>query len=250
MSKNINNIVEFGRVYKRMMDFELCLKAQFKSALMSTYQNKMFYRLIPFLKDNFIGRYTKQSNGKTRDILIDLINSKKREEEKLKIFVEMAYLSDILKFLTDYKTIYQDMLFNKNFYGTKINFNDLKKHSSSIKKLRNTIMHFQVEDYLRNKAKFIEALEYWEHLMTCTNGFMFTLPQVTPTITNIINLLELHYSDFHTSNDRILFDMFDNIADKNGCVPSELPMYKYICDEIYKKKTVRKKIHNHDDEAV
>ena len=130
MSNNINNIVEFGRVYKRMMDFELCLKAQFKSALISTYQNKMFYRLIPFLKDNFIGRYTKQSNGKTRDILIDLINSKKREEEKLKIFVEMAYLSDILKFLTDYKTIYQDMLFNKNFYGTKINFNDLKKHAS------------------------------------------------------------------------------------------------------------------------
>ena len=49
--------IEFSKIYKRVMDIELCLKEQLKFSLTATFTNKMFYRLIPFLKSNFKNRY-------------------------------------------------------------------------------------------------------------------------------------------------------------------------------------------------
>ena len=93
--------IEFSKIYKRVMDIELCLKEQLKFSLTATFPNKMFYRLIPFLKSNFKNRYIEGYGAKSRDKINDLINSKISEEEKINKFVRMAYLSDLLKILTE-----------------------------------------------------------------------------------------------------------------------------------------------------
>lgn len=129
--------IEFSKIYKRVMDIELCLKEQLKFSLTATFPNKMFYRLIPFLKSNFKNRYIEGYGAKSRDKINDLINSKISEEEKINKFVRMAYLSDLLKILTEYPAIYKDMNFSKNFYRETVIFNDLKKYASGLKKLRN-----------------------------------------------------------------------------------------------------------------
>lgn len=236
MKIDINDNIEFCKIYKRVMDCELRLKERFKFALQATYPNQMFYKLVPFLNQKLLGRYKKGPKGKERDILCDLIKSHKTEEEKIHKFVNMAYLYDILNIITSYKTIYQDVKFNKNFYKQKIEFNDIKKYASLLTKLRNTIMHFQIQDYQLKKNDFIDALSFWEQLLICNNCFIHQLPPVRPTIKNIVLQMKQFYPHFDIANDRHLCDIFDDIAYKNGLTIDKLPKYWSIGRQIYKFK--------------
>lgn len=218
------------------MDIELNLKERLKFALKVTFPNRMFYRLIPFLINNFKSRYTTGAGKKSRDLLIDLINSNKLEEEKLNNFVNMAYLSDILKVLTEYPAIYKDKRFNFNFYCKKAPLNELKHYSALLKKLRNTIMHFDIKTYKQNKLNFLEALGYWEIQLSCSKCFIHSLPKVTPKITKILELLATYNSDFFNLSDRLICDMFDEVAFLNGKAIKELPEYWSILRVLYQLK--------------
>ena len=236
--KMINsNYIEFSKIYKRVMDIELVLKTNLFKALKFTYPTQMFYVLIPFLKRNLIGRYKKTSSKGSRDYIIDLINKKTSEEIKLKEFIHIAYLSDILKILTEYKKIYKDTKFNNCFYfNKKINFNDLKKYSSKLKTLRNTIMHFNITNYQQNKSIYKETLIYWERLINCKNCFIHQLPPIRPTIKNILNQLKIYYPDIYQFNDRYFCDVFDDIALKNNLPAEKLPQYWSIGRQMYQIK--------------
>ncbi|MBP3925072.1 hypothetical protein J6E39_07520 [bacterium] len=236
MAIDINDIIEFSKIYKRVMDIELKLKEKLKFALHVTFPNRMFYRLTPFILKNFTGRYTEGFGKKSRDLLIDLVKSKKIEEEKLNQFVNMAYLSDLLKILTDEPAIYRDMNFNKNFYCQNVLFNDLKKYASLLKKLRNAIMHFDINTYKQNKIAFINALGYWELQLNCSKCFIHNLPAVTPKITPVLNLLALHNPDFFSLSDRIVCDIFDEVAFLNGREIKDLPEYWSIVRAYYELK--------------
>ncbi len=236
MKTNINDIIEFSKIYKRVMDIELRLKDRLKFVLTATYPDKMFYKLTPFILEKFKGRYKKFTKGQERDQLLDLVNSNKSEEEKLDRFIDMAYLSDVLLILTDYKRIYQDVKFANNFYRQKIVFNDLKKYAAAIKKLRNIVMHFRIQDYKINKLKFIDALTFWELLLVCNNCFIHSLPPIEPTIKNIVLQMKEFYPNFDNANDRHLCDIFDDIAFKNGLPVEKLPKYWSIGRQIYKYK--------------
>ena len=148
----------------------------------------------------------------------------------------MAYLSDVLLILTDYKRIYQDVKFSNNFYRQKIVFNDLKKYAAAIKKLRNIVMHFRIQDYKINKLKFIDALTFWELLLVCNNCFIHSLPPIEPTIKNIVLQMKEFYPNFDNANDRHLCDIFDDIAFKNGLPVEKLPKYWSLGRQIYKYK--------------
>ena len=244
MKINRNDYIEFSKIYKRVMDIELCLKENFKVSLFKTFPNRMFYRLIPFLKVNFKRRYLDGYGKKARDKLFDLINSKKTEDEKLTEFINMAYLSDLLKILTDYPAIYKDNNFVKNFYKQKVIFNDLKKFAASLKKLRNAIMHFDITTYKQNKAAFIKALGYWEQQLDCAYSFIHILPPVMPEISPILNLLSQNYTDFFNTSDRIICDMFDEIAFLNGKQIKDFPEYCSIVQVLYEIKSKRTNSNN------
>lgn len=89
MKTNINDIIEFSKIYKRVMEIELRLKDRLKFVLTATYPDKMFYKLKPFLLQKYKGRYKKFAKGQERDQLLDLINSNKTEEEKIGRFLDM-----------------------------------------------------------------------------------------------------------------------------------------------------------------
>ena len=241
MNINRHDYIEFSKIYKRVMDIELCLKENFKISLLATFPNRMFYRLIPFLKANFKNRYIDGYGKNARDKLFDLINSNKTEEEKLTEFINMAYLSDILKILTEYPAIYKDKNFDKNFYKQKIIFNDLKKFSSSLKKLRNAIMHFDIINYKQNKITFINALGFWEQQLDCTYSFIHLMPPVTPKITPILKLLSQNYQEFFKTSDRIICDIFDEIAFLNGKQVKDFPEYWSIVRILYDLRSKAKK---------
>ena len=156
----------------------------------------------------------------------------------------MAYLSDLLKILTDYPAIYKDNNFVKNFYKQKVIFNDLKKFAASLKKLRNAIMHFDITTYKQNKAAFIKALGYWEQQLDCAYSFIHILPPVIPEISPILNLLSQNYTDFFNTSDRIICDMFDEIAFLNGKQIKDFPEYCSIVQVLYEIKSKRTNSNN------
>lgn len=225
MDINVNNIIEFSKIYKRVMEIELRLKHNLLTSLLSTFQDKAFYRLIPFLKTKFVGKYFTKKGKTYYDFIDNLISSNQSDKDKLNSFISRAYLSDILQIITEYKTVYKDKKFNHYFYKQSVNFNDLKKFASGLTALRNCIMHFNFFQYNANKILFIKSLSFWETLLLCRNSFMHKLKPIKPTLKNILLILRDKYPDIFNNNDRVLCDIFDDIAILNGMSVENLPQY-------------------------
>ncbi len=228
--------IEFAKIYKRVMDVEIKLKKHFFSALKKTYPNSMFGKLKQGIYTYLRGKHKKWRKNIQRDLLIDLINKVDTEENKLKEFIRIAYLSDILTLLTEDKNLYSDSRFMQNLYGQKLIFNDIKKYGSNIIKLRNIIMHFNINDYKTGKNNHIEALNYWEKVLQCNICFIHTINIKQPTIKNILKEMSIKCPDFYSANDRYLCDIFDDIAFMSGISIEKLPKYWSIGREIYKIK--------------
>lgn len=218
------------------MDIELKIKRQYKIALKIAYPDKMFYRLIPYLQKKCLGRYLTGVGKSRRDKVKDLIASKKTEEEKMNKFIDMAYLSDLVTMLTEYKLLYQNVKFTDNFYRMAVDFNDIKKYGSILKSLRNKIMHFQIIDYKSSKTNNIKALAFWEKVLFCRNSFMYKIKLESISIKNILQGMKQHCPNFQTANDRYLCDVYDDIAFMHGVSVDKLPKYWSIGRQIYKIK--------------
>lgn len=230
-------IIEFSKIYKRIMEIELTLKARVKHSLSVTYPNKMFYRLIPFLKSIPHNKYiAKTKKNINRDRINDIINSNKTEEEKLDKLLNIIYLSDLLLMLAEYKQLFSDRKFINYLYYKKVDHNYIKKYAVQLRNLRNTVMHFDINNYLNNKKLYLEALNFWENLLFCTNSFIHELPQVKPKTMTILKLIAKECPEILEMDDRIICDVFDDIAFINGLPISELPPYWSIGRGIYEIK--------------
>lgn len=226
---------EFSKIYKRVMAVELKLKRQYKIALKNAFPQKMFYRLIPYLKENLLSRYIVRNGKNRRDKIQDLITANKSEEYKMNKFIDMAYLSDLIYMLSSYKLLYQNTRFTDNFYlyPKKVNFNDIKQYGSILIKLRNEIMHFQLERYKSSKIENLKALAFWEQILLCDNCYIHDIKISNPSINNILFAMKEHCSDFNNLSDRYLCDTFDDIALLNGVSVEKLPKYWSIGRQIY-----------------
>lgn len=230
-------IIEFSKIYKRIMEIELTLKARVKHSLSVTYPNKMFYRLIPFLQSIPHNKYiTKTKKNINRDRINDIINSKNTEESKLDKILNIIYLSDLLLMLAEYKQLFSDRKFINYLYYKKVNHNYIKKYAVPLRQLRNTVMHFDIYNYLSNKKIYLEALTFWEQLLFCSNSFIHELPQIKPKTATILKLMAKECPEILEMNDRIICDIFDDIAFINGLPISKLPSYWTIGRGIYNIK--------------
>lgn len=243
-SSNRNDIIEFSKIYKRVMDIELCLKTSFATAMSISAKDKKFFRLIPAFTNSKIIELTKYNYKKynqnqkieTRNRLKDIISSSKIDDEKFKEFIKIAYLSDILSLISKHNLIYKNPLFNNNFYTKKYSLNEIKAYSSRLGKLRNVIMHFDIETYKNNKIEYVKTLAFWETQLRCKNYFIHDLPKVTPTIKNILDLIAKYYPEIFKIRDREIVDIFDDIAFINGLPIEKLPQYWSIGRQIYSMK--------------
>lgn len=237
MKIDLYDAIEFSKIYKRVLNIELSLKIKFIKSLKSTFEEKAFYRLIPFLP-NFKNLYPKNSKIKSSDKLNKLIkDTQKTELQKVVEVVRTAYLSDILSILTNYKLLYKNKKFINFMYCQKMPLNDLKQHSSKLCKLRNSIMHFDINYYKNNKADLILTLNMWEQIIECNNYFLHKLPKTKVKTATILKMLYLHFPAFLNINDRIVCDIFDDVAFINGCEVRDLPKYWTIIRSFYKLKS-------------
>lgn len=97
-------------------------------------------------------------------------------------------------------------------------------------------MHFDINTYKQNKIGFIKALSYWELQLNCSKCFIHNLPPVVPKISPILKLLASYNPDFCTLSDRIVCDVFDEVAFLNGKEIKDLPEYWSIVRTYYELK--------------
>jgi hypothetical protein len=153
--------------------------------------------------------------------------------EKLKECIHKLYLSDLLGIL-NYKAYYRDKLLIKNLYYKKPNHNDVKKSLACLSSLRNCVMHFNFKQFSKNRKNYINAIIFFENHLNC---FMRKINYIdgfdNPTVKGILEVLYLHYPDIFEENDRLLCDVFDDIAILNGRQADELPQYWSILRQKY-----------------
>lgn len=230
-------VIELSKLYKRMFEVELTLKRKMFFALKKTYQDKLFFRLIPYLKKL-------QNNSNEINKIIN--STDKTEEQKLNKFLTSAYLSDVINILTLYKDVYRYKVFQKNFYSSEIDeikHQEIISYAGKLISLRNSIMHFNVAMYQRNRKNYLNTLIYWEKLLACPNmKYIHNLtfnkkPQIAPTL----RALSEAYPDFLTLSDRLVCDMFDDVAFINGWDINKLPEYWTIGRALHELKSNSKK---------
>ena len=238
---NKYDIIELSKIYKRLLGVEITLKNRIMFALSATYPNKEFNRLLPYLI-NILQHYKYISGrGKNRrDRINDLIASNKTQQEKILKFFNMAYLYDVLTLLTSYQRLTKDSAFKNNLYGNVPPHTLIEQHAANLNDLRNAIMHFNFSKYSQNKAQYLNSLGFWERLIFCPNYFLHTLPAVKPDTTKILRLLVASCPDFFEMDDRLICDMFDDLAFINGKPINELPRLWSIGREIYRLKQKHK----------
>lgn len=225
---NYFQIIEFSKIYKRILELETTIKARTESSLFITYSQKGFYRLIPFIKT-----LSKKKYGTKLD---SIINSKLSENKKLEKFLKIVYLSDLLQMITNFKPLYKDKKFINNLYFLKPDKNIARKYKDILYNLRNNIMHFNLNDYIKNKKEYLEALSYWERLFFCSNAKLQELPPVKPSIMPILKMLEKEYPEIMQMDDRVICDVVDDILFINGIPFEKYPKYWSIVRQIYEFK--------------
>lgn len=235
-------VLELSKLYKRVLNVEVALKRQIANTLQKTYPGKEFNRLLPFLKNKISHQkyFKKTHKNQVRDKINDIISSNDTQEVKLLKFLRIAYLSDTLKIITEYKHITKDKAFRRNFYPNEYNHMQIQGvtnvHATNLNKLRNTVMHFNFNDYYKNKNKLIKSLIFWERLLYCPNSFMYELPPIKPETTKILRQLANSCPGFWNMDDRVITDMFDDLALLNGKSIVDLPSFWSIGREIYRLK--------------
>ncbi len=234
---DIYNVMELSKIYKRILNVEIRLKERIKFALTATYSGKEFNRLFKYIRDDIPrSKYKYKRNGRNENKINDILNSNAIQEERLESLFNTIYLSDTLKILTDYDPICKDKNFKRNFYQNIPRHTLIEQNAANLRRLRNAVMHFNYDSYTKNKILYLEALGFWERLLYCPNAFMHTLQPETISTKNILRALANNCSDFFNLNDRIICDMFDDLAFINGQPVRKLPKLWTVGRQIYELK--------------
>lgn len=240
---NIYDTIELSKIYKRVLNVEVNLKERLKLALTATYPDNEFNRLIKFLNSDLIRKKYKKDG---RNQITDLLNSKDIQMEKMSKFIDIAYLYDVLRILKEYKPVCKDKNFRKNFYTNFPGQNFINAKADCLNSLRNLVMHFNLDEYKKTKKECLKALGYWERLLYCPNAFMYELPRTKPSTPEILKLLSLNFPELFDLDDRIICDMFDDLAFINGRAVNNLPKLWTVGRQIYelKRKLDKSEIEN------
>lgn len=154
----------------------------------------------------------------------------KTDEEKLHLSFDKMYLSEVFSFLC-HKVFLKDQI-RKTFFNNNIkpSSNEFRQRAKLLKEFRNCVCHFNQKQFKLDKIKFIDELLYFEKLLDCRYKFTHgSLDSIMHKL-NITSILQLIYDNNpdYFSDDRILVNIFDDIAGLANFRADNLPSYASI----------------------
>jgi len=247
MNKYKDYLIEFSKIYKRLMELEICLKNKIYDSIITTYPDTFYEKIEPFfIQENICKKHYKKKTNELLDILNNPTYSKK---EKFKEALDLLYLSDILKLLVEEETYYTDKKLTDLLYETKPqDFNYLKYCKGFLCLLRNNIAHYNYKDYEKKRKKYIKALVYFETHIGCSLKKLHELPKLShkPSVNEILKAIyQIEPALFakkdspeltKVNKDRYLCDLYDDLAIINGWNYNELPSHWTILRSKYSFK--------------
>ncbi len=215
---------EFATYYKRIIRVERILKDLIIKKYTETYSTNA-YNIIYKIYFSRI----KRTSGQNSFIDISLLKNK-TPYEKLLSSVDAMYISEVLSFFS-HKIFLKDIT-RKTFFNNpvKTNTNNFRQIAKLLKQFRNCVCHFNIKDFKLQKQNYTKALMYFEKLLECrykyTSGAIDSIEHKL-SIKSILELIYKHNPEYF-NDDRILVNIFDDIALLSGYRVDNLPQYKSI----------------------
>ena len=234
-------LIEFSKIYKRLMELEHCLKNKMINSIDSFYGDKSFSTFEYFFNtleeknkySKIIDYNYKTKTGKKIFIIKEIKNNINLDNPaKFQKTIQCLYLSDFLKLLTKHKLFYKNKKIKNAFYVKTPDFNMIDKYSEYLINLRNYIMHFNYQDYLKDKQNYLDALKYFEIHLGCSIDKLHSIKLDSEnSIKSILETIHIIMPELFNKEadipqkDRLLCDVYDDLAFINGYPYSELPTY-------------------------
>lgn len=226
MSLNERILSEFCIYYKRIMRIEKYLKALIAEKYFSEYGNKAY----EILYKRYFSTLRKNTGIKVTPFECIYSSIKKTDKDKLLLSIDKLYISEVLSLFSHKVYLKNSVRHNFFPYKVKTNTNAFRKTAKSLKEFRNTICHFDIQSFKNDKSRFAEALIFFERLLNCRYKFTAETFGTIEHKLSIKSILELiyRYNPEYFSDDRILVNVFDDIALLTGFRTNDLPQYKSI----------------------
>ena len=226
---------EFSKIYKRLLRLELLMKHKIIVLSSSTYKDDVMEVFQKFFNNKHI--YESYSTKKTKENNFLKLRDNKNILPILKFekIINMLTLRHILHFIFTEEDFRTEEIQN-NFYAIKIEkFKELRNNRENLVALRNHIAHFNFKDYQKHKIAYLNSLMLYENALGCSLGKygdsclkLSSKPNLTTIIEKIYEISpelfmkDTNKSDFPYNKDRIIVDMYEDIAVLNGWEYSEL----------------------------
>ncbi|EKE03145.1 MAG: hypothetical protein ACD_20C00243G0001 [uncultured bacterium] len=225
--------IEFSKMYKRIMVLETVIKAKIKNSVINTHKDRSFEQFHDFFnKDKLI----KDFNTPSGNPFLAILNDKDIDPiKKFSALIDRLYLRHTLQLILKVPE-FRNKNVQKIFYK-KIPelFGMLINSRQDLVDLRNDIAHYNFNRYSIKQKDYHKALLIYEIHLGCNLGELNHLPNDMPhkpNITKILNKIyelrpdlfdkNIPHSNYHCNKDRILVDLYEDIAVLNGWKYNEL----------------------------
>ena len=228
---NERTLNEFAAYYKRVIRVERYLKDLIFEKYAEAYGNNAYLHIYNRYLSTL--KMRQQAGDKT---FLKIFKEKKDNLKKLELSIDKMYISEVIAFLS-HSVFLKDKV-RKNFFnnGVQTNKNDFRRLAKCYKDFRNCICHYDVKQFKIEKSKFVSALIYFEKIVNCkyrfTSGSLETLEH-KPSITSILQYIYRTNPEYF-KDDRVLVNVFDDIARLIDFRTDNLPQYKSIIRQKFK----------------
>ncbi len=225
--------VEFSKLYRRLMELEIVIKQNLFNSISIVHGERGYGQFSNFFLRTDIKEKYKGKKGEL--ILQKIYTSNLTQSQKLEKSINILYLSDLLKILVDIKAFHANKKLTKAFYlNEPKDLNLVKRRKGELIKLRNCIAHYNISIYSKQHHKYTRALMFFEVHLGCSIHKLHSLQKFNkkPSTKDILialftiepELFEKGKNDnLPYDRDRLLLDMFDDIAVINGWSYTNLP---------------------------
>jgi len=223
---------EFASYYKRIIRVERFLKDLiYKKYLLFHKDNA--YRIV---YNTYFKNLRAHQNSKDKTFQKIYKDKNKTNNKKFETSVDKMYISEVLSFFSH--RVFLKNTARKGFFaeGAKTNSNDFRKIAKNLKDFRNCICHFDTKQFQIDKTKFMCALLYFEKIINYKYRFSSGSVEVllhNPSITSILKYIHDAHPEYF-DDDRILVNVFDDIARLIDFRSDNLPQYKSIIRQKFK----------------
>lgn len=223
---------EFAAYYKRIIRVERYLKDLIYEKYIEVHKEKAYRNIYSRYLSNL--KMRQKANDTTFTNIFNDAN--KTDYKKLELSIDKLYISEVLALLS-HRVFLKDKV-RKIFFSkeTKTNKNKFRLIAKHLKDFRNCICHFDIKQFSIEKSNFINALLYFEKIVNCR--YRFSLGSIesiahNPSITLILRYIHNTHPEYF-DDDRVLVNVFDDIARLLDFRTDNLPQYKSIIRQKFK----------------